>query len=303
MRFRRTLSKRIVKDAPELAARAMAQIMDQYAAGGASNDVTLTLTFRYTDRDGKYLEAGEAARRISLLLPSIREQIAQAGGGAARALGMEEITRMVRVAYDPAAQETIEESDEPRTSHGRIAGRSCTRPAGAIIRTIPAEPHMEMVDPPQSNVTADTLTRLLSPLADCDRKRVTVLYRMLPPDKTMFMAEQNRQKAANQVSQEKRATVRSMSQIGKANRQAVETNQGAVMVFFGMLVTVTVSRGEQESQRLEAASRAVEQAAGGAKIDLRPCYGAQDTGFAASLPLGLNVRSYTPAGPLGRLLS
>ena len=83
VRFRRTLSRRIVKDAPELAARAMAQIMDQYAAGGASNDVTLTLTFRYTDRDGKYLEAGEAARRISLLLPSIREQIAQAGGGAA----------------------------------------------------------------------------------------------------------------------------------------------------------------------------------------------------------------------------
>lgn len=283
---------------------AMAQIMDQYAAGGASNDVTLTLTFRYTDRDGKYLEAGEAARRISLLLPSIREQIAQAGGGAARALGMEEITRMVRVAYDPAAQETIEESDEPPyiawEDCGPLmheAGWSHYSHDSGLSRT------WEMVDPPQSNVTADTLTRLLSPLADCDRKRVTVLYRMLPPDKTMFMAEQNRQKAANQVSQEKRATVRSMSQIGKANRQAVETNQGAVMVFFGMLVTVTVSRGEQESQRLEAASRAVEQAAGGAKIDLRPCYGAQDTGFAASLPLGLNVRSYTPAGPLGRLLS
>jgi hypothetical protein len=266
--------------------------------------VTLTLTFRYTDRDGKYLEAGEAARRISLLLPSIREQIAQAGGGAARALGMEEITRMVRVAYDPAAQETIEESDEPPyiawEDCGPLmheAGWSHYSHDSGLSRT------WEMVDPPQSNVTADTLTRLLSPLADCDRKRVTVLYRMLPPDKTMFMAEQNRQKAANQVSQEKRATVRSMSQIGKANRQAVETNQGAVMVFFGMLVTVTVSRGEQESQRLEAASRAVEQAAGGAKIDLRPCYGAQDTGFAASLPLGLNVRSYTPAGPLGRLLS
>ena len=289
---------------PQGASLAMAQIMDQYAAGGASNDVTLTLTFRYTDRDGKYLEAGEAARRISLLLPSIREQIAQAGGGAARALGMEEITRMVRVAYDPAAQETIEESDEPPyiawEDCGPLmheAGWSHYSHDSGLSRT------WEMVDPPQSNVTADTLTRLLSPLADCDRKRVTVLYRMLPPDKTMFMAEQNRQKAANQVSQEKRATVRSMSQIGKANRQAVETNQGAVMVFFGMLVTVTVSRGEQESQRLEAASRAVEQAAGGAKIDLRPCYGAQDTGFAASLPLGLNVRSYTPAGPLGRLLS
>ena len=115
----------------------MAQIMDQYAAGGASNDVTLTLTFRYADRDGKYLEAGEAGASHKPAAASIREQIAQAGGGAARALGMEEITRMVRVAYDPAAQETIEESDEPRTSHGRIADRSCTRPAGAITRMIP----------------------------------------------------------------------------------------------------------------------------------------------------------------------
>ena len=226
VRFRRTLSKRIVKDAPELAARAMAQIMDQYAAGGASNDVTLTLTFRYTDRDGNTWRPG-AARRISLLLPSIREQIAQAGGGAARALGMEEITRMVRVAYDPAAQETIEESDEPPyiawEDCGPLmheAGWSHYSHDSGLSRT------WEMVDPPQSNVTADTLTRLLSPLADCDRKRVTVLYRMLPPDKTMFMAEQNRQKAANQVSQEKRATVRSMSQIGKANRPGRRNEPG-----------------------------------------------------------------------------
>ena len=76
-----------------------------------------------------------------------------------------------------------------------------------------------------------------------------------------------------------------MSQIGKANRQAVETNQGAVMVFFGMLVTVTVSRGEQESQRLEAASRAVEQAAGGAKIDLRPATGHRTRDSPQACPL------------------
>ena len=303
VRFRRTLSKRIVEDAPELAARAMAQIMDQYAAGGASNDVTLTLTFRYTDRDGKYLEAGEAARRISLLLPSIREQIAQAGGGAARALGMEEITRMVRVAYDPAAQETIEESDEPRTSHGRIAGRSCTRPAGAIIRTIPAEPHMgdggpaaKQRDRRHAHPTAQPIGGLRPQASD----------RALPDaaarqDHVHGRTEPAEGSEPGQPGETGHGEVHEPD--SKANRQAVETNQGAVMVFFGMLVTVTVSRGEQESQRLEAASRAVEQAAGGAKIDLRPCYGAQDTGFAASLPLGLNVRSYTPAGPLGRLLS
>lgn len=85
-----------------------------------------------------------------------------------------------------------------------------------------------------------------------------------------------------------------MSQIGKANRQAVKTNQGAAIVFFGMLVTVSVTAGEDEALRLAAASHVVEGAAGAAKIDLRPCYGAQDTGFAACLPLGVNLRNYAP---------
>lgn len=68
------------------------------------------------------------------------------------------------------------------------------------------------------------------------------MFHVLPPDKTAFMAEQNRQRAANQVSQEKRASISAMSQINKANRQAIETNRGAAIVFFGMLVTATGSR-------------------------------------------------------------
>ena len=115
------------------------------------------------------------------------------------------------------------------------------------------------------------------------------------------MAEQNRQRAANQVSQEKRASISAMSQINKANRQAIETNRGAAIVFFGMLVTATVRAGNDERMRLEQATHAVEGAAGSAKIDLRPCYGAQDTAFAASLPLGLNLRNYTPPSAFAAL--
>lgn len=58
-------------------------------------------------------------------------------------------------------------------------------------------------------------------------------------------------------------------------------------MFFGLLVTATVRAGEGEAIRLDAATHAVEGAAGSARIDLRPCYGAQDSAFAASLPLGL----------------
>ena len=83
------------------------------------------------------------------------------------------------------------------------------------------------------------------------------------------------------------------------SRQAAEATNGAVLVYFGLLATVTVMAGEHEEDRLEAASRAVESAAGAARINLRPCYGAQDSGFAAGLPLGLDVHSYRPAGLTG----
>lgn len=212
-----------------------------------------------------------------------------------RCLDAQETARLIRLAYDPAASDAFDSQDGYPHVAWRDAGPvACEahwdwyRHDSAVSRT------WQMCDPPASNVTADTLARLLGPLDDCDRKRVTVLFHILPPDRTAFLAEQNRQRAANQVSQEKRASVSAMSQIGKANRQAVKTNQGAAIVFFGMLVTVSVTAGEDEALRLAAASHVVEGAAGAAKIDLRPCYGAQDTGFAACLPLGVNLRNYAP---------
>ena len=219
-----------------------------------------------------------------------------------RTLTIDEISRMVRVSYDPATQDTLEQADgqpwiewEDAGPVACEAGWDHYRHDSGVSRT------WEMCDPPKSNVTSSTLARLLGPLSDCDRKRVTVVFHVLPPDKTAFMAEQNRQRAANQVSQEKRASISAMSQINKANRQAIETNRGAAIVFFGMLVTATVRAGDDERMRLEQATHAVEGAAGSAKIDLRPCYGAQDTAFAASLPLGLNLRNYTPPSAFAAL--
>ena len=303
VRFRRNLARRTVADAPELAARAMAQIMGLYASGGASSSVVLTLTFRYVDaRTGRFLEPDDAARRIGQLVPGLIRRIADAGGGTARMLTIDEISRMVRVAYDPAAQDTLERDEERPWIAWEDAGPvACEtgwdhyRHDSGVSRT------WEMCDPPKSNVTSSTLIRLLGPLSDCDRKRVTVIFHILPPDRTAFMAEQVRQMAANQVSQERRASIGAMSQVGKANRQAIETNRGAAIVFFGLLVTATVAAGDDEAIRLDAATHAVEGAAGRARIDLRPCYGAQDSAFAASLPLGLNLRNYTPPSVFNQL--
>lgn len=96
-RFRRAFpphaEQRIVEDAPEprRAPWRRSWTSTRPAALPQRCDAHLGLSAT-PDRDGRYRRPGRP-RRISLLLPSIREQIAQAGGGAARALGMEEITR------------------------------------------------------------------------------------------------------------------------------------------------------------------------------------------------------------------
>jgi hypothetical protein len=64
---------------------------------------------------------------------------------------------------------------------------------------------------------------------------------------------------------------------------AQEEAQGAGLVNFGMVVTATVT----DKERLADAVAAVEQTSGTARVLLRRAYGAQDTAFAASLPLGL----------------
>ena len=90
--------------------------MDQYAAGGAG-DVTLTLDFPATPTVTANARGGRGGARLHKPAAALdREQIAQAEGRYREATGMEEITRMVRVAYDPAAQETIEDQTSPHTS-------------------------------------------------------------------------------------------------------------------------------------------------------------------------------------------
>jgi hypothetical protein len=303
VRFRRALRRNLDADAPALAAEALAQVMDLYATGGSRTEVTFALTYRYRDKNNRFVDEREACRRIGQQIPMLKELLAGAGAGSPSCLTVVELSRMVRVSYDPAVLDVVEDRSDGHVAVAwDDAGPSAAQTSWDWYRhDSGVSRSWQMCDPPSSNVTSSTLTRLLAASDDCDRKRVTLLFRMLPPAQTMFIAEQNRIRAAAQVGQEKTATVRSYTQITKANHQAVETTEGAVLVYFGLLVTATVRSGVDDMDRLDAASRMVEQAAGAAMVNLRVCYGAQDSAFAASLPLGLNVRSYTPQNALSAL--
>ena len=68
-----------------------------------------------------------------------------------------------------------------------------------------------------------------------------------------------------------------------AERTRAEEAAGAGLVNFGIMVTATVLDPADEAD----ARAAVDNLAGTARVRLRPVYGAQDSAFAAALPLGL----------------
>lgn len=294
IRFKRILKSRLVKDAPDLAARAMSQIMSIYTSGGARSDVTITATFRFKDIKGRILDDDSVIYMVALLIPEICTRLAHSGGGKARPMILDEAICMARVCMDPKSQDMVEASNQKDALAWEDAGPTSAEAGWDWYRhDSGVSRSWEMVDPPQSAITSTTMAHLFAPSSSCDRKRVTVIFHLLPPKDTRSITELNRKKARALSGQDKLSTALNESTIDTVDRQADQASrQGAVLVFFGMLVTATIESGDNELERLDTASRAVEAAAGGADVNLRPCYAAQDTAFAASLPFGINLRSY-----------
>lgn len=294
-RTRRVLSRHVVSDGVDLAGRAMGEVMLQLSHGGARNDVIISLDFKYVDSKGRPLPPDEAARMIALLVPGILADVGASGGGSARCLTLDELAVIARTSYDPACLEAFDRRDRRDPVHwqdcGPVAcdaGWDMMRHDSGLSRT------WEMCDPPRSLVVADTLANLLKPLDSCDRKRVTLTFRLLDGSKSRVVSEDNRKSSTAAEGQQKHVTVATVDTQYRADRQARDVNNGANLSWFGMTITATVLQGSDDVERLEKATRAVEGAAGAAAVDLRVCYGAQDTGFAASLPFGIDVEAYKP---------
>jgi hypothetical protein len=71
--------------------------------------------------------------------------------------------------------------------------------------------------------------------------------------------------------------------VRRAEQTAAEEAAGAGIVDFGMIVTATVIDEHDEAD----ARATIENLSAASRILLRPAYGAQDSTFAAGLPLGL----------------
>lgn len=289
-RLRREVAGRLDPNAPAFAREVLEETMATYPAGSSTVKAYLTITFSAISRlDGKRRKDDEMGRDLAARLPGLTARLDATGAGAARPLTAQRLCEVIRIAYDPAAASIIETAyaeGEPVDLLWPDVGPAATqafwdgyRHDGAYSIT------WAMSDAPRGHVQASVLNRLLAPNIDIARKRVTLLYRPIDAAKAAGLVESDQRSAEFRVSSTAKPTAREQLALRHAAATAQEEAAGAGLVNFGLVVTATVTTPTLARQ----ARATVDSLSATARLRLRTVYGAQDSAFAAGLPLGLIV--------------
>jgi len=247
--------------------------------------VWVTLTFSLAALGGRKNKE-IAGREIASRLPGLTQGLVAAGGGATHLVTVNELARLVRSAYDPDSEELFDQALAAGQTINLEWGQSgpvfaqadfsSYRHDGAVSRV------WTMTCPPRGAVQSAVLSRLLEPNRDVQRKRVTILYQPMDAAKAPSVVERDLNHArANAAGA--RPSARSINELAAASEVASEEASGAGLVDFAMIITATTT-----PDHLEDTSVTVNALSAASRLLIRPAYGAQDSGFALGLPLGLH---------------
>lgn len=288
-RLEREMASRMQPYAPLAAGMIMDRVVREYRQGAAELRAWLTLTFDPAAMGTR--RKGEAAvREICSRLPGITSGLAGTGAGAVHLLRPTEISRLVRVAYDPASEPLFEEA--ARRGQALTVGWADSGPSGAVAewdsyRHDSGLSRTWVVStPPRGVVQAHVLRPVLDVNRDVARKRVTLLFRPLDAALAPDVVEKDLARAQARVDVAGRPTVRDQAELAVAERVANDEASGAGLVDFAILITATTMGTD-----LEDTSAATTAIAAASRLHIRPAYGAQDSAFALALPLGLRPTS------------
>lgn len=225
-------------------------------------------------------------------LGRLTEHLEQCGAGDAHPLTAQALCEVVRSAYDPAVAQHIAaahaEGITPPLSWDDVgplahdAGWEWYRHDSGLSKS------WVMSVAPRGEVFSHVLEALLSPAGDVDRKRVTLLYRPVSAARAMDVAEKDVTAAKNRAASTGTPDFRAIDDYAKTIQTAREVSKDAGMLNFGLVITATI-RNPQDAL---AAGYGIEDLAAESQLTVRPAYGAQDTAFAAGLPLGLVLPDY-----------
>lgn len=283
-RLHREVTSRRAANCPQVASEVIEGVLSE-STGSNQVRVWVTLTFNLAALGGRK-DKEIAGREIASRLPGLTQGLVAAGGGATHLVTVNELARLVRSAYDPDSEELFDQAlaagqtiNLDWSQSGPVfaqADFSSYRHDGAVSRV------WTMTCPPRGAVQSAVLSRLLEPNRDVQRKRVTILYQPMDAAKAPSVVERDLNHArANAAGA--RPSARSISELAAASEVASEEASGAGLVDFAMIITATTT-----PDHLEDTSVTVQALAAASRLLIRPAYGAQDSGFALGLPLGLH---------------
>lgn len=287
LRLNTLLDKNRAENSPEFAQTVSEQIRNSFQNGAPQLVARITVTFSGKRLDGRTGDRGieEMAEEIGNRLPTIRAALAGTGAGAVRACTAQEITDFTRVAYDPTVATIVEEmqADGGTGLRWEDAGPAYARDNfDCYYHDRAVSKSWTMWEGPRGFFTDDSLKRVLAPLPGVLRKRVTLLYRPIPIDKTTQIVQAQQDNARFAKSQTRHSAV-AQTRLAAANKTASEEAQGAGLTRFGVILTITTDDAEDFNRW----DRQVPGLFSRARLRVRPALANQAVTFQAGLPLGL----------------
>lgn len=287
-RLRREVHGRLDDAAPPFARAVLEETMDIYPTGASTVRAFIAITFSAVSRtDGRKRKDAEVGRDLAARLPGLTGRLETTGAGAARPLTAQRLCEVVRMAYDPdiasAVDDAYADGEDVDLLWSDVGPSAAQATWGAYRHDDAWSITWAMSDAPRGHVQDSVLNRMLQPHHEIARKRVTLLYRPIESARAAAIVESDSRASEFRVTASKKPTARDLASMRQAAATAAEEAAGAGLVNFGMLVTATV-RDQAELPHVRAT---VDSLSATARLRLRPVYGAQDSAFAAALPLGL----------------
>ena len=291
LRLSRMMKNNLADDAAQFPAQVAEAIQDEYSGGSPQIATYISVTFdgRSIDGSGKDRGVEEMADDIGNRLGMIRSGLSDTGAGTAvRSCTAQDLIDYTRVAYDPTVAAQVEEA---RAEGGtgldwEDAGPTFALDAFDHYRHDRAfSKSWTMYRGPRGLFYKNALRRATQPTDGVLRKRITMLYRPVPAEKTTDVVERAVNDAQFAGSQKQRPTAQQQIRRAAAAKSAHEEAQGAGVTRFGMVITITCA----DTTKFKQLEKQVPGLVTSARLKVRQPLGNQAVTFQSGLPLGLVV--------------
>lgn len=292
-----TLEQRVIAridpQAPLDALRLLDDLVAASPAASSSVTTRVSITFDPTRSNQALRDLVDQTAEVARLLTGLESSLSDCGVGVLGRTSAAALAGVVRVAFDPAARGDVNRLiDERESGAGKLL---IWGEAGPVA----AEEHWDCYqhdsgwsrvygwqEPPRQQVVSSVLCALLQPSRW--PTRVTLLYRPFSAAGAARELENEVNaatiRAALRTKQGLDPRARDLDDHDRARQAAHEEAMGAGVVQVMLIAAVSVA----DKAELSIACADLESRAQQSKIHLRPLYGGQSAGFAATLPAGIH---------------